>query len=356
MPKTFFIRTFGCQMNVADSDYVTALFENNGCKKTDKLEDADVVLVNTCTVRQHAEDRALSFVGTMRHLKSKKTGMKIFVIGCAASRLKGEIKRRLPFVDGVIPAYEIEKLPYIVSAGCGLENPEFGEFSSRFIPISRGCSNYCSYCIVPYARGEEKCRQPEQILAEAEMLTSKGITDITLLGQNVNSYRCQGLNFAGLLEKLCSIEKLKALSFLTSHPKDLSDATIDIIKKCNKINRDIHLPAQSGSDRILKLMNRGYTAEYYIALIRKIKKEVPDAHLSTDIIVGFPTETDDDFNATLRLIEEAGFTKAFTFKYSPRENTKAYLMEDDIPITIKKSRLKKLNDTLQEIKCQILPH
>ncbi|MEW6558122.1 MAG: MiaB/RimO family radical SAM methylthiotransferase [Elusimicrobiota bacterium] len=370
-PKVF-IRTYGCQMNVADSDSIVGCLLNNGYIQCEKPEDANLIVVNTCTVRQHAEDRVLSYIGRLRKLKIKNQKSKIIVLGCVASRLKDTLKKQFPFVDEVIPAYDIQKFPQLFGFSNYLTTYPPIHLSS-FVPISRGCSNYCSYCVVPFVRGEEISRPFNEIISDIKKLINSGRKEITLLGQNVNSYcsrafspndteahkglkcrlqgtSCSEIDFADLLREANEISEIEKVDFLTSHPKDFTDKIIDAILQCKKVSRIIHLPVQSGSNRILELMNRGYTADYYLALIQKIRQKIPKVSFTTDIIVGFPTETEADFCQTLKLINEVGFVSAFTFKYSPRENTKAFSISDDVPLEIKKARLQKLNILIQNIR------
>ena len=344
-------------MNAADSDDIAGFLAHLGYEQCEKLEDADIIVINTCTVRQHAEDRAMSFIGTLKPLKKKNRKLRIFVAGCAASRLKNELAERFPFIEGVIPAYDIDLFD---PDNSGTLNDIRGTLKrkSKFITISRGCSNYCSYCVVPYVRGEEVSRPFGEIEKEIAQAAENGIKEITLLGQNVNSYLDSktGVDFADLLSVAAGTKGLEKLCFMTSHPKDLSDRIISVIVRNKKISREIHLPVQSGSDRILKRMNRKYTRDYYLDLVAKMKKEIPGLVLTTDIIVGFPTETDSDFADTLGLVREVGYDSAFTFKYSPREGTESSRMEDDVPLTVKKSRLAELNETIRKnILCQTQP-
>ena len=334
-------------MNVADSDFISEKLLNAGYAKCNDIRKADIIIANTCTVRQHAEERALSFIGELKQLKVKNAKLKIFVAGCVASRLKEKLKKKFPYIDKIIPADEIENFPgtfkdldMFKCLNVGI--PKSTNISG-FVPISRGCSNYCSYCIVPSVRGKEIPRTKKEILADIKKLISNGRSEITLLGQNVNSYKSGKFNFSDLLIELNKIPQIKKIGFMTSHPKDMSDKIINAIASCKKVARQIHLPVQSGSNKILKLMNRKYTKEKYLKIIKKLRKKIPGVAVTTDIIVGFPTETEKDFQQTLDIIKKAGFKSAFTFKYSPRENTKAFSMKDDVLAEIKKERLAKLN-------------
>ncbi|HAX61051.1 MAG TPA: tRNA (N6-isopentenyl adenosine(37)-C2)-methylthiotransferase MiaB [Elusimicrobia bacterium] len=348
MPKTFFIRTMGCQMNVADSDFMSEKLHNAGYKKCNDMHKADIIIANTCTVRQHAEERAFSFIGELKQLKIKNKKLKIFVAGCVASRLKEKLKKKFPYIDKIIPATEIENFSEIVKDTVNItpKNPKTKNSNNKgteFVTITKGCSNFCSYCVVPFVRGDEISRPKKDILADVKKLISRGRNEITLLGQNVNSYKFGKFDFADLLIELNKIPQIKKIGFMTSHPKDMSDKIINAIASCKKVTRQIHLPLQSGSNKILKLMNRKYTRGKYLKIIKKLRKKIPGVAITTDIIVGFPTETEKDFRQTLDIIKKVGFKSAFTFKYSPRENTKAFYMKDDIPAEIKKERLARLN-------------
>lgn len=332
-------------MNVADSDTIARYFIDANYIPTETLEDADVIVVNTCTVRQHAEDRALSFIGRLKKLKIKNRNLKIIVSGCVASRLGDSLKKRFSFIDEIIPADQVENFSQIIakvtSGFTDISTCHRLNLSSthKFIPISRGCSNYCSYCIVPYVRGEERHRPVEEILKQAKEVVKNGTKEITLIGQNVNSYRWQEVDFADLLDIVSKIDGVEKIKFLTNHPKDMSDKIIQTVALNNKIEKFFHLPVQSGSDRILKLMNRSYTKKHYIELVNKIRNFIPEATITTDIIVGFPTESEDDFQETLSLIKEVRFNSLFAFKYSPREMTSAFKLKDDVSLEVKEKRL-----------------
>jgi len=364
--QKFFIKTFGCQMNVADSDSMSDTLISNGYLPTKNPENADIILVNTCTVRQHAEEKALSFIGELKKFKIKnnkfpqKSGSlpakTIIVAGCVASRLKENLRKKYPYVDKIIPATETDKFDKILKdVAPKLKNSRTQEpalpsgrlknipSGTHFVTITKGCSNFCSYCVVPSVRGKEISRPKKDILNDVNKLISNGINEITLLGQNVNSYKSGKYDFADLLAELNDMPEITKINFMTSHPKDMSDKIINAIAASNKVSRQIHLPVQSGSNKILKLMNRKYTREKYLKLIDKLKKTIPDVTFTTDVIVGFPAETEKDFQDTLNLVGTVGYASAYTFKYSPRENTKAFLLTDDIPLEIKKKRLAELN-------------
>ncbi|MFN3966182.1 MAG: tRNA (N6-isopentenyl adenosine(37)-C2)-methylthiotransferase MiaB [Endomicrobiia bacterium] len=392
MNEKFFIQTFGCQMNVADSRLFSEYLEGLGYTKTENPEIAQIIIVNTCTVRQHAEDRALSFIGELKNLKEKGIASgtscppngipKIIVAGCVAERLGEKLKKNFPFVDLIVSAKDVEFFPEIFEKAFGWQQkgqndirpPIIASPVSEFVTITRGCNNFCSYCIVPYVRGPEKYRPLEEILSEIEELIKKGIKEVTLLGQNVNSYISEfkvhaskklrtpnyelrtlnyelrtKLDFADLLTKINQLQGLKRIRFLTSHPKDFTDKIIDAVAKLEKVCKHIHLPLQSGSNKILELMNRKYTIEHYLNLIEKIRNKIPDVSITTDLMVGFPGETENDFNETLNIVKKIQFDFAYVFKYSPREKTNASKLKDDVPTEVKIHRHKILLDTCNKI-------
>jgi tRNA-2-methylthio-N6-dimethylallyladenosine synthase len=335
-------------MNVADSDFISDKFINAGYEKCNDIRKADIIIVNTCTVRQHAEERALSFIGELKKLKTKNKKLKIFIAGCVASRLKEKLKKKFPYIDKIIPATEIEKFSEILKYAVDItpEKPKTKKSNNKgteFVTITKGCSNFCSYCVVPSVRGKEISRPKKEILADVKKLISQDRSEITLLGQNVNGYISGKFDFSDLLIELNKIPQIKKIGFMTSHPKDMSDKIINTIASCKKVARQIHLPVQSGSNKILKLMNRKYTREKYLKIIKKLKNRIPGVAVTTDIIVGFPTETEKDFQQTLDIIKKTGIKSAFTFKYSPRANTKAFNIKDDVRAEIKKERLARLN-------------
>jgi len=348
-----YIQTYGCQMNFRDSEALKSLFLKHGFLITNSLESADVILINTCSVRAHAEQRAFSFLGKLKRLKEKKCRI-IGLIGCAAQNYKERIFKRFPFVDLVVGPANFYKLPYLIlnlkdkvlEVNFEKEIDALYTFDSdreftnpAYVTISRGCSNYCSYCIVPYVRGELVCRSPDRIIEEIRDLVNKGMTNITLLGQNVNDYSYQEIGFLELLKKITEISGLEEVGFLTSHPKNISKELIIFMAYNPKVRKHLHLPLQSGSDRILRLMERGYTSGEYRKIVDFYRKHIPEGKLTTDIIVGFPTETEKDFELTLNLIKEIRFDAAYIFKYSPRPYTKAArFLKDDVPIKEKERR------------------
>ena len=348
-PK-YHITTFGCQQNEADSERLAGTAESLGYVKAENIDGADLIIFNTCAVREHAELKALSKTGQLKHLKEKNKNLIIGLYGCMVSREKriDEVKHKYPYVDFVAGTNMLHRLPEILCDVMVSNRRRFYVDEEKYpivedVPVKRendlrayvsimyGCNNFCTYCIVPYVRGRERSRKSEDILREIEGLVKDGYKEITLLGQNVNSYGkgtdCE-CDFASLVEKICKIEGDFTLRFMTSHPKDVSDKLIEVIAKNPKVERHFHLPVQSGSDRILKLMNRKYTRESYLETVRKLKEAIPDIVLSTDIIVGFPGETDEDFEETLNLVKTVKFDAVFSFIYSKREGTPACEYED----------------------------
>jgi tRNA-2-methylthio-N6-dimethylallyladenosine synthase len=360
MLKKVYIETYGCQMNVADSEVVVSILKERGFKHTDNINDAGLILINTCSIRENAEQRIWSRLKTIKHLKKKNQEIIVGLIGCMAERLKEKVLETEKLVDIVVGPYRT--LPDLVSeAESGhkavnvlLSREEtYADISpvrmdkngvSSFISIMRGCNNMCAYCVVPYVRGAERSRDPQSILREAGELFDSGYREVTLLGQNVDSYNWNSERnttiFAELLEKVSGINPMMRVRFSTSHPKDISDELLRTIAQHDNICKHIHLPAQSGSTRILKLMNREYTREWYIDRINAIRRIIPDCAISTDMISGFCTETEEDHQASLSLMEWAGFDFAYMFKYSERPGTKAARkLKDDVPEHIKSARL-----------------
>jgi len=362
--KTVYINTIGCQMNVYDSGQMMAILKARGFRETSAPEQADLIIVNTCAIREKAVQKMASFIGRFSGLKRKNPDARIVVAGCVAQQLGRKIIGRFPYVDIVVGTHAFPRLPAMleeVSAGGGpLVETEMTESLektdtemllehhqtdiSEFVTIMRGCDNYCTYCVVPYVRGPEISRAPEDIVSEIKALVRSGMKEVTLLGQNVNSYgKKEGLcNFPELLEKVNAISGLKRIRFVTSHPKDLSDELIAAFARLEKLCRHIHLPVQSGSDRILKKMNRKYTADEYLDKVRRLRAAAPDMTVTTDIIVGFPGETEQDFKQTLDLIEQVEYDSLFAFEYSDRPDAPARRFKDKVPATEKNHRLKEL--------------
>ena len=358
----YHIVTFGCQMNVHESEKIAFILESKGYKLTENREDADVIVFNTCAIREGAEDRMFGNVGALKKLKKQKPNLIIAVCGCATQKYStGEyIKNKFPFVDIVIGTFNLHKLDdYLdqVKFKKVFDIWQDGEIDEQksylrssgknaWVNIMYGCNNFCTYCIVPYVRGREKSRKPENILKEVQEIVNSGLYNkITLLGQNVNSYGKDldiNYNFTKLLKDITSINGDFKVGFMTSHPKDITDELIDEIATNDKILKEVHLPAQSGNNRILKLMNRSYTREKYLEIINKIKKLIPNVSLTSDFIVGFPTESEEEFQETLNLVEEIKFNSIFAFIYSPREGTVAAKMDGQIPEEIKRNRVNRL--------------
>lgn len=350
-PKATVI-TFGCQQNVSDSEKLKGMLSLMGYSITDQENEADFIIFNTCAVREHAQDRVYGNIGKVKQLKKNNPKLIAAVCGCMAQQdiVAEKIKKSYPYIDIVFGTQVFHRLPEFVYKRMSgsprifenaLPNEEIveeipvkrdGTFKG-WLPIMYGCNNFCTYCIVPYVRGRERSRAPERILEEARSMIASGCKDITLLGQNVNSYGKDGnhgVTFAKLLRMINDIEGDFCIRFMTSHPKDCTKELIDTIRDCKKVSRHLHLPFQSGSDRILNLMNRHYDRKTYLELINYAKKEIPDLSLTSDIIVGFPGETYEDFKETLSLVKEVEFSSLFTFIYSPRPGTPASRMEDNV--------------------------
>ena len=338
--KKLFIKTYGCQMNVYDSERMAETLGAEGYVATDRPEDADMVLLNTCHIREKAAEKVYSDLGRLKPLKQGKPGMKIAVAGCVAQAEGEEILRRAPVVDLVVGPQSYHRLPAMLQAvGQGAraidtEFPAEDKFDhlpdrrmlrgpTAFLTVQEGCDKFCAFCVVPYTRGSEVSRAPERLLAEARDLVARGVREVTLLGQNVNAYHADGWGLARLVRDLARIDGLERIRYTTSHPNDMEDDLIAAHGDEPKLMPYLHLPVQSGSDRILKAMNRKHTAEHYLQLVDRIRVARPDILLSSDFIVGFPGETDADFDATLALIRAVGFGAAFSFKYSPRPGTPA---------------------------------
>ena len=344
--------TFGCQQNVSDSERLKGMLSTMGYTLIDNIEEADFIIFKTCAVREHAEDRVFGNIGMTKQIKKDRPNTIVAVCGCMSQQehIAEKIRKSYPYVDFVLGTHVEHRLPEFIykrlSGGkrtfeLSMDNSTIiedipikrdGKFKG-WLPIMYGCNNFCTYCIVPYVRGRERSRDPEKILAEARQMIKDGYKDITLLGQNVNSYGkgcSHGINFAKLLRMINDIEGEFVIRFMTSHPKDCTIELLDTIKECKKISRHLHLPFQSGSSRILKLMNRYYDREQYLELIKNAKERIPDVDLTSDIIVGFPGETYDDFKETLSLVDSVKFASLFTFIYSKRNGTPAAIMDDPI--------------------------
>jgi len=372
MRKKVYIETYGCQMNQSDSEIVGAIVEENGLEVIEDINQADIIFVNTCSIRDNAEQRVKNRLGEFEAIKKRKPELRIGVLGCMAERMKEELFKENKSVDIIVgpDSYrDIPKLLNLAESGQKAANVILSEEEtyseitpvrlssngvSAFISIMRGCENFCSYCVVPYTRGKERSRDYNSIIKEAEDLFSKGYKEITLLGQNVNSYLWENenekINFAKLIEMVAKVSPLLRIRFSTSHPKDISEELIDVIARNNNICKSLHLPVQSGSSRMLKKMNRKYTREDYIGKIDMIKSKIPDISLSTDIIAGFCSETIEDHNDTLSIMEYANYDYAFMFNYSQRPNTLAEKKyEDDVPSEEKTKRLNEIIDLQRKL-------
>ena len=365
MQKKVFIKTFGCQMNEYDSDKMAdVLHAAEGMIKTDTAEDADVILLNTCSVREKAQEKVFSDLGRLRELKLKRPGLVIGVGGCVASQEGEAIIKRAPYVDLVFGPQTLHRLPAMLKqrqdsgrAQVDISFPEIEKFDhlppakvdgiSAFVSIMEGCSKYCSYCVVPYTRGEEVSRRFEDVLAEIAGLAAQGVKEVTLLGQNVNAFRGQMADgeiadFALLIEYIAEIDGILRIRFVTSHPKEFSQRLIDTYARVPKLVDHLYLPAQHGSDRVLSAMKRGYTSLEYKSVLRRLREVRPNITVSSDFIVGFPGETEADFTAMMKLITDVGFDNSFSFIFSPRPGTPAANLADETPQPEKRKRLQTL--------------
>jgi len=364
-----YIRTFGCQMNEYDSDKMAdVLAAAEGLETTDDPEQADVILFNTCSVREKAQEKVFHDLGRIRPLKQARPGLIIGVGGCVASQEGAAIVARAPYVDLVFGPQTLHRLPQMLRARrssgkpqVDISFPEIEKFDNlpparvegctAFVSIMEGCSKYCSFCVVPYTRGEEVSRPFDDVLTEVAGLAEQGVKEITLLGQNVNAYRgsmsdAEVADFALLLDYLAEVPGIERLRYTTSHPKDFSERLIEAHARIPQLVGHVHLPVQSGSDRVLSAMKRGYTALEYKSIIRRLRAARPDAAISSDFIVGFPGETDEDFEQTLQLVEDIGFDSSFSFMYSPRPGTPAASLRDQVPQATRQVRLARLQSRL----------
>lgn len=365
--KKYFLRTYGCQMNVHDSEQIKFILESLGYIETENLEDADIVVLNTCAIRENAHDKVFGYLGRCKHLKESKKDLIVCLGGCMAQEevVVNEIRNKYPYVDIVFGTHNIHELGSLIKNTLHKQDIEVYSIEGKvyenilykrdsnitaWVNIMYGCDKFCTYCIVPYTRGKQRSRRSKEIINEVNSLVNKGYSEVTLLGQNVNAYGkdLEGeLSFAGLLEEVAKTG-IKRIRFVTSHPWDFTDDMIDIIAKYDNIMPYIHLPLQSGSSRILKLMGRRYTKEEYLKLFDKMKVTIPNVAISTDIIVGFPGETDEDFQDTLDVVNYCKYDNAYTFIFSPRIGTPAAKMEDNTPLKVKEERLAKLNELVNK--------
>ncbi|NMB38394.1 MAG: tRNA (N6-isopentenyl adenosine(37)-C2)-methylthiotransferase MiaB [Firmicutes bacterium] len=368
--RKFYLKTMGCQMNEHDSETIIGILTGLNFIPTDDYKKADLILYNTCCVRDNPVRKVYGHINSFKSLKEQKPDLIIGICGCMTQHKQEleNIKERLPHVDLIFGTHNIYRLPELMKrvdngervievwdeAEDMVENlpVKRGHSIKAFVNIIYGCTNYCSYCIVPYTRGRERSREPEAIVSEVKNLARIGYKEITLLGQNVNAYGkdiALDIDFAGLLTILNEIPGIERIRFMTSHPKDMKDNLIEAMATLPKVCEHLHLPVQAGSDRILKMMNRGYTRSYYLKLVRKLREAIGNISLTTDLIVGFPGETEEDFQQTLALVEEVGFSSAFTFIYSPRSGTPAAKMQEQIPEDVKKQRIYKLIELQNKI-------
>ncbi|MCI1579713.1 MAG: tRNA (N6-isopentenyl adenosine(37)-C2)-methylthiotransferase MiaB [Clostridium beijerinckii] len=362
--KLFFIQTYGCQMNEEDSEKLSGMLKRMGYENTENRDEASIIIFNTCCVRENAENKVFGNLGALKRQKEKNPDLVIGICGCMMQQkgMADDILKKFPYVNIIFGTHNSYKFPEYLNR-VKTEGVQIKEIIDKeteivegipidrksdikgFVTIMYGCNNFCTYCIVPYVRGRERSRKPEDIVNEIKDMVTRGYKEVTLLGQNVNSYGKgleENITFADLLRKVNEIEGLERIRFMTSHPKDLTLDVVYAIRDCDKICEQIHLPVQSGSDRILKEMNRHYTKEQYITLAKKIRAEIPNVTFSTDIIVGFPGETEEDFNETLELAKKVRYDAAFTFIYSRRNHTPADKMENQIPDEIKHERFNRL--------------
>jgi len=368
--KKIFVKTFGCQMNEYDSEKIVDLMRNHeGYEQTNVADDADLILFNTCSVREKAQEKVFSDLGRVRRLKEENPNLIIGVGGCVASQEGQAIVSRAPFVDLVFGPQTLHRLPKLLSqrktsgrSQVDISFPEIEKFdtlptkltssSTAFVSIMEGCSKYCSFCVVPYTRGEEISRPLDDVLVEVATLATQGVREVTLLGQNVNAYmweqNSETLDFSLLLEHVADVPGIERIRYTTSHPKEFSKALIDCYQSLPKLVDHVHLPVQSGSDKILEAMKRGYTSDHYREIIRDLRTARHSVSIASDFIVGFPGETDKDFEETMRLVEDVDFDGSFSFMYSPRPGTPAAALPNHVPLEVKKNRLQRLQDKLNQ--------
>lgn len=369
----YYILTYGCQMNVRDSEIIAGLLEGMGCSAADSVEAAGIILFNTCSVRHSAENKVYGKLGEIMALKRKKPETLIAFGGCMAQLPEVRQKLKKSGVDVVFGTHNIHELPYLIATASARKQPVYQVWEqegmvveampsqrrpglSAYINIMYGCNNFCSYCIVPYTRGRERSRQPEEIVHEMEEIASQGYREVTLLGQNVNSYGRgleKDIDFADLLKMASSVEGIDRIRFTTSHPKDMSDKLIDAVADLPKVCEHIHVPLQAGSNEVLRRMNRHYTREHYLELTQKIRRRIPGVAITGDLIVGFPGETEEDFLDTLDMVKKVRFEAAFTFMYSPRSGTRAASWKEQLGLEEKKERLQRLNQVQYQIATEI---
>ncbi len=379
MTKKLYIKTFGCQMNEYDSDKMADVMRaGEDMERTNSPDDADIILFNTCSIREKAAEKVFSDLGRVRPLKLANPNILIGVGGCVASQEGETIIKRAPYVDIVFGPQTLHRLPELIAARLAtgrpqidISFPEIEKFdhlpipvveadaknSASFVAIMEGCSKYCTFCVVPYTRGEEVSRPFEDVMRDVSELVAQGMKEITLLGQNVNAYQGEAedgdiVDFAYLLQAIAALAGVERLRYTTSHPRDMSQRLIDLYATTPKLVSHLHLPVQSGSDRVLAAMKRGHTVLEYKSIIRRVRAARPDISISSDFIIGFPGETDEDFEATMKLIEDVGFDASFSYLYSSRPGTPAAEMQDDTPHEVKAARLKRLQTRIDELEQQ----
>ena len=366
------ILVYGCQMNIADAERMEGQLQGAGYMRTEETADADIILINTCCVRETAEDKVYGKIGEIKKIKEKNPKLIFGIAGCMAQKEGDNLMRRAPHIDFVLGTGKVQELTRIIAeiaaehtsvVDVALSDSEIaenlpvargGKFSA-WVPIMYGCNNYCTYCIVPYVRGRERSRSPEEVVAEVQRAVAEGYREVTLLGQNVNSYGKdhKAADFADLLRMVDEVEGIRRVRFMTSHPKDIGDKLIDTIKNGTHICEHIHLPVQYGSSRILKAMNRGYTVERYRERALRVRESLPEASLTTDLIVGFPGETDEDFAEMLSFLRDMRYDSAYTFLYSKRSGTPAATMAEQVPDDVKHERLNALMEAQNTISREI---
>lgn len=374
--KKYLVITYGCQMNEHDSERLAGMLEAAGYRPAPREEDAGVIILNTCCVREKPENKVYGRLGRLKRLKERRPDLLIGVCGCMVQQPQAaeEMRHRAPYIDLIFGTHNLHRLPELLAAARAtreqqveiwkhpLEATPAGLPVKRkdgikaYVTISYGCNNFCTYCIVPYVRGRERSRPPEQILAEVRQLAAEGYREVTLLGQNVNSYGRdleEGIDFAGLLAAADQIDGIERLRYTTSHPRDFTQQLIDTIAASRHVCEHFHLPVQAGSNRVLEMMARGYTRAEYLDLVRRIREKIPPAAITTDLIVGFPGETEADFQDTLDLLEKVRFANAFSFIYSPRQGTRAARLPDQVPLEVKKERFNRLLEVQNRISWEI---
>ena len=367
--SSIYIETYGCQMNLADTEIVLGILKDYGYEVTKEIGKADVVLLNTCSIRDNAEQRIYGRLGNISNLKNVNPNLVVGILGCMAERLRKDLVEDKKIVDLVVGPDEYRRLPEYINIafngnkGIGIKLSRTETYDDiipfredglqAWISVMRGCDKFCSFCVVPFTRGRERSRSLDSVIDEVKQLSKRGFREVTLLGQNVNSYNDDGTDFADLLSAVAAVDSSIRVRFTTSHPQDLSDKLLYTIAEHPGLCNYIHLPIQAGSDRILELMNRTYSVDHYLSLIEKAKSIIPGVSFSTDIISGFPTETYEDHLMTLEVMSKVRFDGAYMFKYSPREGTKSFNMEDDVPEEVKAKRLQEIIDLQQKISYEI---